>query len=76
MLQLNPVVFSIVVLLVIVPYNGVLVWMHQDDLENFTTMTWMFYGLVAMSNFLFLGMDGAFMFWAFWDAQRRIYLMR
>ena len=68
MTQLNYTVLLITVVLVIAPYNGVLVWMHWDELETFTMMTWMFYGVVATSNFLFLAMDGAFMFWAFWDA--------
>ena len=62
-----------IIMLVLVPYLVAMYLMHNEDI---TQLQWVYYGLVTFSNFMYLGMDAAFMFWAFWDAQRRIYLMR
>ena len=62
-----------IIMIVLVPYLVAMYVMHNEDI---TKLQWVYYGLVTFSNFMYLGMDAAFMFWAFWDAQRRIYLMR
>ena len=63
MIQLNWFVFVMITMIVLVPYYVVLYFMHKDEHE-FSKMDWMYYGLTFMSNFMFLAMDGAFMFWA------------
>ena len=63
MTQLNPLVFIVITMLVLGPYLVVLYLMHKDDHE-FSKMDWMYYGLTLMSNFMFLAMDGGFMFFA------------
>ena len=79
--QINLMLFMLLNMLISSSHLIALVVVDKvsDDSErtdNRSKFFWYYHGISAFNNSILLMFDGLFLWFAFWDAYRRIYLMK